>query len=112
MADEIDLLVAILLDESAGVEARDTAAMGLGTSDDDRALLALTKIGSDESQDNFYQETCGESLALIMIRTRCFNRQIILGLAEPAKRTALAYFQVDRPEWFRAVVEDEELAHY
>lgn len=45
--DKVDLLVDILLDETASVSERDDAAMDLGKFNDDRALNGLLKIALD-----------------------------------------------------------------
>ncbi len=103
MGDRIDFLVAVLSDKSANLAKRDDAAIALAAYTDLRALHALAKVGSDAKENCFYQETCGESITRIMIRTGIFDKEIILGLAKAAKDAALEFLHADKPEWYELV---------
>ena len=68
MPDRIDLLIETLFDKSAREDERDDAAMDLGSYNDDRALNALTQIGSNPKDDYMILDSCGESIAEIMLQ--------------------------------------------
>ncbi len=98
--DRVDILTQILLDKSIVIDDRDDAAMDLADYDDDRALRTLVKAGGDISDDEMVLNSCGESIAEILIRRNQLITEIIWSLAQPAREGVLIILRNQKPEWF------------
>ncbi len=99
MSDKIDLLINTLLDNAAREDERHDAALNIGHYDDDRAIMALTKIASNPLEDNIVLDACGESLAKILVTRNKFQGDLIEQLTFLTKRTAIAFIEHNKPEW-------------
>jgi hypothetical protein len=99
MSDRVADLIQILLDNTAREDERHDAAMDISEFDDDRALFALLKIGSNPKEDNIILDACGESIAEILVRRGFYNKELIDKLAPIAQATANAYIKAQRPKW-------------
>jgi HEAT repeat protein len=98
-ASRLDLLVELLLDESAGGEERDDAAMDLGDFDDLVAIEALLRVGSDPDEPEYLRSTAGGSLAEIWVRTGEFQPAQLNELMADAFAEAIALLRKKRPDW-------------
>lgn len=92
-------LIDLLLDRSAEHGNRGDAAMDLAAYDEPEAERALAEVGSDPATDQDLAGTCGESLAGIWLRQDHFDAEVLGRLTEPARRTAVATLEAERPEW-------------
>jgi hypothetical protein len=99
MLDKVDLLINILLDDTAREDEKDDAAMDLGKYDDDRALVALSQVGSNPNEDAMVQDSCGESIAEILVTRGRYNKDMIDKLTPVAKDAAYSYIKATKPEW-------------
>ena len=97
--DRIDLLVEILLDKTASIAERDDAAIDLRGYNDDRALLALIKIVTDEHEEQFIFDNCGESIATIWVKRDYFDTNLYKKMVPDAQYELYGYVQGSRPEW-------------
>ena len=95
----IDLLVEILLDKTASIAERDDAAIDLRGYNDDRALLALIKIVTDENEENSIFDNCGESIATIWVNRDYFNLDLYKQMGRPAQREVYSYIVCQKPDW-------------
>jgi HEAT repeat protein len=66
--ERTDALVAVLLDRSARIDARDDAAMALGESDEQAAYDALMFVACDPAEHTLVAASAGESLGEIVGR--------------------------------------------
>ncbi len=101
MSDKVDGLIEILLDPQAREDERDDAASYLGKYDDAKALNALVKVGSSPLVEDMVLDSCGESIAEILVRRNQFNKHIIDLLVPTARRAACAVIQGQKPEWLQ-----------
>lgn len=88
MKDKIDLLINTLLDYSAREDERDDAAMDLGEFDDDRALNALSQVASNPNEKDLVLNSCGESIAEILVKKGQYNQGILNKIAPTAQFAA------------------------
>lgn len=101
MSDEIDGLIQILFDNTAREDERDDAAMYLGNYDDDRALNALVQIASNINDDYIVLDSCGESIAEILVKRNEQRDDIISRLTSTAKKSAEGFIKYHKPDWFK-----------
>jgi hypothetical protein len=73
MKDRMQLLIEILLDKTARVDERDDAAMDLHTYKDIEALKALTQVASDPNEDDWFLDSCAESIGEICADMNYFD---------------------------------------
>lgn len=99
MPDKIDRLINVLLDNTAREDERDDTAMDLGKFDDERALIALLQIASNSNEDEIVIDSCGESIAEILIKREEYNPNILNKLAPIARDAAYAFIKEAKPEW-------------
>ena len=99
MIDKIELLISILLDNAAREDERDDAAMDLGKFDDSRALDALSQIASNPDECETILDSCGESVAKILVRRGDYRKIIFDQLTSTAKRAAYSFIREVKPEW-------------
>lgn len=99
MSTKIDLLIMILIDKTAREDERDDAAMDLGKFDDAKALDTLLKIACDPDENATILDSCGESIAKILIRRKNHRQDIVDQLAPIARRAANAFIKEVMPEW-------------
>jgi hypothetical protein len=99
MKDQVDLLIEVLYDKTAREDEREEAACYLGSYNDDRALEALVTIGSDSCENDFVLDSCGVSIADIMIKRNQYSPILIRNLAPTAKQSALGILKGEKPEW-------------
>jgi len=101
MKDTVDLLIDLLNDPTAREDERDDAAMDLGSSEDEKALDALIEIGSNFDENETVLDSCGESIAKILVKKNFFNKDILNTLAHAAKAAAFAFLKEEQPEWIK-----------
>lgn len=101
MSDEIDGLIAVLFASNAREDEKDDAALDLRRYPDERALQALIKAGSNPSEDSMVLDTCGESIASILVHRDECRMDIIERLDPIARRSAYDYIMVEKPTWLR-----------
>jgi len=94
-------LIKVLFDFTAREDERDDAAMDLGSSEDEKALDALIDIGSNFDENETILDSCGESIAKILVKKNFFNKEILNKLAPAAKAAAFAFLKEERPEWLK-----------
>ena len=99
MPDRVDQLIAILFDDTARVDEKDDAAMDLGDYNDDRALSALIQIVTDENEEPFIFDKCGESIASIWVNRDYFDTNLYKKMVPDAQYELYGYIQGSRPEW-------------
>lgn len=83
---EVEILTGILLDKDAAIADRDDAAMYLGAFDDDRALNALIRVGTDETEHDIILWSCGTSIADIWLKRGSYNRIVLDSLTQRARQ--------------------------
>lgn len=93
MIDKIDGLIEVLLDNTAREDERDDAAMDLGRFNDERAFQALLKIATNANENEIILDSCGESIAEILIMRKEFRTEVIETLAPIARETAKAFIR-------------------
>lgn len=96
--EKIDILINTLLDKTARDDERDDAAMDLGRVNHDRSLSALLQIASDPNEDEMVLDSCGESIAQILVMRGRYDQKIIEKLAPIAKNAAYAFIKETKPE--------------
>ena len=99
MSDKVAFLINVLLDDTAREDEKDDAAMDLGKYDDDRALTVLSQVASNPNENAMVQDSCGESIAKILLRRGLYNRDIIDTLTPIAKDAVYSYIKTVKPEW-------------
>ena len=100
MKDEAQHLIDILLNRKAPEDERDDAAMDLGLYDDDGVLQALILVGSDpEEISEIVLNSCGESIATILIKRKQNNKLIFDYLSEIARKAAASVIEKRAPDW-------------
>lgn len=93
-------LIAILLDSAAREDERDDAAMDLADFDGDDVVHALFTVATDESYpSDMVKGSCGESLALIWVRTGNINLTLLKQLDGTAFQEAIGLIKANHPEW-------------
>lgn len=97
--NNLDLLIQVLLDESASLADRDDAAIDLRRYDSIEALQALVSVASDPSTDPFILDVCGESIAAIWARKGNFSLKSFSSLLPIARYEAKEYLKIKKPEW-------------
>jgi hypothetical protein len=101
MVANMELLINILCDKTAKEDERDDAAMDLGTFNDDRALNALLQVGSNNKENETILDSCGESIAQILITREEFREDILNQLSNPAKQAAFSFIKEVKPDWIK-----------
>ena len=91
----------ILLDRKAPLAERDDAAIDLGEFDDPEALETLMEIAVDPQEDDIILASCGESIALIWLRTGKFDRNQLKRLVGSARVEAEVLLRNQRPKWLQ-----------
>jgi HEAT repeat protein len=91
-------LIALLLDSTAELSARDDAAIDLGESDDPLAAEALLTIARDPILDEMLHASAGESLGQIAVRTGRLDSSWTARLTPAARSEFLAIVRADRPD--------------
>ena len=99
MTENITLLLKILLNKQGREDERDEAAAYLGKYDDEEVLQALVSIGKDPSENDIVLDSCGVSIAEILIRRNKFDSNILKFLADTAKDSAIQYILGIKPDW-------------
>ena len=99
MSDKVQGLIEILFDKTAREDERDDAAMYLGKYDDDRALNALALMASHSNNDFTVLDSCGESIAEILVKRNEYRRDIMTNLVPIARRSAEGFIKYHKPEW-------------
>jgi hypothetical protein len=99
MLNQVDQLINVLLDYTAREDERDDAAMDLGLYNDSRALSALAKVGINPNENSTVLDSCGESIAKIMLKQEKYDKELLDRLAAPAKYSAYAFIRETKPEW-------------
>ncbi len=99
--DQIDYLIELLFDASARIDERDDAAMDLGDFDDDRALNALIAYATNENNEDFMMEACGESIARVLVHRDQFDINILNKLHPQAYHEAKSYIKGHKPQWLK-----------
>ncbi|WP_059053622.1 hypothetical protein [Paenibacillus senegalimassiliensis] len=69
-------LIEILLDESASDSERDDVAMDLSEYHHETVIEALMVTANQDLTDDMIQASCGESLAMILIKNERFENEI------------------------------------
>ncbi len=100
MTDKIDGLIHTLLDPTARDDERDDAAMDLGRCDDDRALNALLQVASNPNEDRMILDSCGSSIAEILLKKDGCQKKILDNLAPIAKEAAYSLIEIEKPGWY------------
>lgn len=101
--NKLKKLIKILLDKNEETDARDDAAMDLGKFDDPLALKALLKIATTPDKDEeFLADTCGESIAKILLRTNNFDPKYLEQMIPVARNEAIAVIFENKPEWLKS----------
>ncbi len=103
MTENMILLLQILLDKQGREDERDEAAAYLGKYNNEEVLQALLSIGSDPFENDIVLDSCGTSIAEILIRRNQFDSNILTPLAETAKDSAIQYILGIKPEWVSKV---------
>ncbi len=106
MHDEVDGLINVLFDKSAREDERDDAAMDLGSYTENRVLNALAKIASDPNENDTILDSCGESIARILIKLGQFDKKFINDLAPTARIAAYSRIRGQKLEWLGNEVEE------
>jgi hypothetical protein len=101
MTDKIDALIHTLLDPTARDDERDDAAMDLGRFSDDRALTVLLQVASNPDEDRMILDSCGESIAEILLKKDECKKEMLDSLAPIAKEAARSFLKIAKPEWVR-----------
>jgi hypothetical protein len=97
--DYMETLIGTLLDKTEYVGLRDDAAMDLEDYNHDRALEALIATASDSTEEYIILDSCGESIASILMQRNKYDPALIASLALPARSSAYMRIQGGKPEW-------------
>ncbi len=99
MVDRVALLIEVLFDPTAREDERHDAVMDLGRYADERGLKALVRVGSNASEEDIILDSCGESVAEILVSRDEFRKDVINKLAPFARDVALNIIQQRKPQW-------------
>lgn len=102
--DQIDELIAVLLEPTNSFADRHDAAMQLGGVNNQKVMNALFQIASVTGQiadinEQIIIEACGESLAQIWVTKNDFDKDRYQKLHPYAREEAKAYLKYNKPEW-------------
>ncbi len=98
-SEKVQMLREILFDRHLSISERDDAAIDLGQFDVTEALDALLTIALNPQEDELVLSSCGESIALIWLRTGKFDSHKLAQLADPAQVEARALIKSQQPTW-------------
>ena len=101
MSDKVEGLIDVLIDNTARPDERDDAAMDLGRFNDDRALNALLRVGSNPNEDEMILDSCGDSIGEILVKKGKYDPTFINNLAPVARSALYSFIKEARPEWLK-----------
>ncbi|ALC89082.1 hypothetical protein AM500_04195 [Bacillus sp. FJAT-18017] len=90
------LLIKLLLDQTAREDERDDAAIDLAQYDNDEVEAALIQAIHDSNTTEIIRASCGASLAEIWLRTNRIDHQTLDNLPEPAKSEATGFINTNQ----------------
>ncbi|CAM4196542.1 hypothetical protein [Paenibacillus tarimensis] len=101
MESKVKQLINVLLDVMAREDERDDAAIDLGNFEGDEVIQALCTVATDVSScSEMVKGSCGESLALIWIRTGEINFKLLSQLEGTALDEAIGLIKERRTDWY------------
>lgn len=97
--EEWEKLIEILLDEKASYAERDDAAMDLSEYNNKTVIKTLVMTANHDLTDEMIKASCGESLAMILVQSDQFEKEIYKQLKGIAKIEFESYVSLKRSDW-------------